>query len=50
MVKYSGWSSKGKPFTQCQFKQSALGKTLSYSSYIEEYARQYKNPKLRKTL
>ena len=50
MAKYTGWSFRGRQFSQAQFKQSELGKNMGYSAYLASYARQWKKPKLRKNL
>ena len=50
MAKYSGWSYYGRPFSQTQFKNSELAKTMSYSGYLTSYAKQWKSPKLRRSL
>lgn len=48
---YTGWSFRKRPFSAAQFKRSALKKSrMSYAAYLKEYARQYKNRRLRKYL
>ena len=39
MVKYVGWSRNKKPFSQAEFKNSELGSWMSYSGYLNSYAR-----------
>jgi len=51
MVKYEGWSYYGKPFSAAQFKKSHVGQIMkSYDKYLISYAKQWKNPRLRKQL
>jgi len=48
----TGWSIKGRAFTPKEYNKSALKKSfrMSYSEYLCDFARQYKNKRLRKTL
>lgn len=49
---YAGWSRYGRPFTPTEFKKAHISGSFnnSYSQYLKEYGRQYKNPTLRKGL
>jgi len=49
---YKGWSFRGRPFSQAQFNNSYLkiNSKISYVKYLQAYARQWKNPRLRKEL
>ena len=50
--KTTGWSIRGKPFSQREYSSSYLksGFGMSYSEYLKEYERQYKKKSLRKYL
>jgi len=50
--KLTGWSRQGRPFTPSEFQKTYIKTSLrgSYPSYLEEFARQYKKPTLRKFL
>lgn len=50
--KFTGWSNKGRPFTPKEYGHSYLKQNSndSYSKYLNEWGRQYKNKKTRKYL
>jgi hypothetical protein len=51
--KLTGWSTRGRPFSPEEFKNSFLGTSLkgfNYGDYLVEFGSQYKKPKLRKSL
>lgn len=49
---YTGWGVRGRAFTPKEFQNSHIKKTFrgSYSAYLAEFARQYKNKRLRSGL
>jgi len=50
--RYSGWSTRKRPFTPKEFQSSLIKKSFkgSYGAYLQSFGRQYKNKKLRTEL
>ncbi len=48
--KYTGWSLNRRMFTAAQYKNSYLSTRYNYTTYVRDFKRQMKIPKLRKEL
>jgi len=52
MIKKTGWSTRGRPFSPKEFASSHIKKNfkLSYQGYLKIWLKAYANPKHRRSL